>query len=476
MRLAKTCLLIATLFLAIPAMAQAPFSVIDGLFDQSNDDSLGLAKAPGTETFTIFAPNDTTDQFSNGVVMIPFQGQLYCMWQSSAKDEDAADTRVAYSVSSDGTTWTDPMVLVPSPDNGYVSSGGWWVYGDTLVAYINTWPDTVSPRGGYTQFCYSTDGQTWTAPEPLLMANGDTLMGIFEQDPKAHPSGRIINAAHFQPGILINPIYTDDPSGMRGWVKADFTILSQSGGVSREIEPSWYLRSDGAVVMTFRDQNGTYKRLASVSADTGATWTQAVLTNMPDSRSKQSAGNLPDGNAYLVGNPRDDRLRIPLAITLSIDGFTFKSAYLLRKGGDGIQPLRYEGTAKRLGYHYPKTIIWNDTVYVSYATNKEDVEYTRVPVAALTIDTTASIWDNRALLENNSIRIQQDVNKLVRISILDQPQRGTVRILNLNGQEIAREDIRNGDLLLDLKRYPAGTYVLDVRTDRGRKAKLVGNW
>lgn len=35
-----------------------PFSVAPDLFDQSEEDSLGLAAAPGTETITIFAPSD----------------------------------------------------------------------------------------------------------------------------------------------------------------------------------------------------------------------------------------------------------------------------------------------------------------------------------------------------------------------------------------------------------------------------------
>jgi hypothetical protein len=51
---------------------------------------------------------------------------------------------------------------------------------------------------------------------------------------------------------------------------------------------------------------------------------------MPDSRAKQSAGNLPDGTAFLVNAPRADRVRIPLVVTLSADGRVFDRAYLLR--------------------------------------------------------------------------------------------------------------------------------------------------
>ena len=55
----------------------------------------------------------------------------------------------------------------------------------------------------------------------------------------------------------------------------------------------------------------------------------------------------------------------------------------MRAGGDDLQPLRYPGRYKRAGYSYPKSVIWENHLYVSYATNKEDVQYTRVPLDSL---------------------------------------------------------------------------------------------
>jgi hypothetical protein len=104
---------------------------------------------------------------------------------------------------------------------------------------------------------------------------------------------------------------------------------------------------------------------------------------MPDSRSKQSAGNLPDGTAFQVSNPSNSRTRIPLVISLSQDGKLFDRAYLLRSGGADLQPLRYPGQYKRAGFSYPKSVIWNDFFYAAYATNKEDAEITRVPLSSL---------------------------------------------------------------------------------------------
>jgi hypothetical protein len=85
----------------------------------------------------------------------------------------------------------------------------------------------------------------------------------------------------------------------------------------------------------------------------------------------------------MVNNPSDDKTRYPLAITLSQNGFVFDRAYLLRSGGADLQPLEYPGKYKRPGYSYPKSVVWGDFLYVGYATNKEDVELTRIPLSSL---------------------------------------------------------------------------------------------
>ena len=453
-----------------------PFTISPGLFNLSNQIDLDLTMADGTETVSVFEPADSTDHYSNGVVMTAFKGYLYCQWQSSASDEDAQDTWVAYSRSQNGKDWTPPMELAASIDTGFCSSGGWWIAGDTLVAYINVWPSNVSPRGGFAYYKTSTDGLIWSQMKPLLMANGDSLKGIFEQDPHALPDGRIVGAAHFQPGLIASPIYTDDPSGVRGWVRADYTNLSISGGLSREIEPSWFLRDDDTLVMTFRDQNNTFFRLASVSGDRGASWSTAVLTNMPDSRAKQSAGNIGDSTAYMVGNPANSSTRIPLTVTLSKDGKYFNTAYILRTGGEGIQPLRYSGQSKRLGYHYPKTIVYEDTLYVSYATNKEDVQYTRVPVNNLVINEIASIQPEISYEGKREIEILTDADRIIKINLIDYHKEGTVRIFNIQGQILYQVKMTNGEASYDMKQLPDGIYIIDIRTGSERETFRFSNW
>jgi len=375
--------LLSTFFLYAQE-GNVPFKV-DPLFNLDKQETLGLDFVKGAETFTIFRPESVDNKYNHGVVLFPFKGMLYAQWQSSSVDEDGKDTQVYYSKSLNGKDWEAPTTLTEKWDGGIKTSGGWWSDGNTLVAYINVWPKaTKANKEGYTEFITSTDGIDWEEPKPVTDSSSQVIVGIIEQDVHSLPNGRIITAFHLQPGLTATPFYTDDPLGISGWKAGKMDHMSSKDNrTSREIEPSWFYRKDSAVTMVFRDQNSTFKKLASISKDEGETWTTPVIINTPDSRAKQSAGNLPDGTAYMVNNPSGNKNRFPLAITLSQDGFHFNKSFLMRSGGEDLQPLRYQGKFKRIGYSYPKSVVWGDYLYVSYATNKEDVELTRIPINSL---------------------------------------------------------------------------------------------
>ena len=83
---------------------------------------------------------------------------------------------------------------------------------------------------------------------------------------------------------------------------------------------------------------------------------------------------------YFVNNPVPTRRRVPITVGVSANGKYFDRMYLLRSTP---QPLRYEGISKTEGYSYPGSVVWGDYLYVSYATNKEDIEITRIPLESL---------------------------------------------------------------------------------------------
>ena len=352
-------------------MAKRSYSLILCLFASL------LLLATEVKTYTIFRATEGTDHYANGVVMTAFKGKLYCMWQSSPKDEDTDDTWVAYSISSDdGKTWSKPMKLAVPTTTDYCTSGGWLVRGGTLTAYIDLWKKGLTPRGGRTYYMTSTDGNTWSQLQPVRMADGSTMQGVLEQDPYTLKDGRLVGAAHFMPGLHICPVYTDDANGVSGWRKANFEA-EDKGKTSREIEPSQFIRPDGTLVMLFRDQSSSFRKLASYSNDRGETWTKPALTDYLDGRTKQCAGNLPDGTAFMVSCPSGSKERWPLVLQLSKDGKTFDETITLRTKEE-LPPRRYEGRYKTLGYSYPKAFVWHNKLVIGYSVNKEDVACTIV--------------------------------------------------------------------------------------------------
>ena len=377
--------IIATILLLCSSFATAQAQMLyipDGVIDTTKHATVGLKPAKEVKTVTIFKATELSDHYANGVVLSAFKGKLYCMWQSSPKDEDSDDTRVVYSISrDDGNTWSKPMTLAAPSRDYYCTSGGWQVWGDTLIAFIDTWEKGLSPRGGKTCYMTSSDGLKWSKMQPVRMIDGSEMSGVLEQDPYRLPDGRIIGATHFMPGLHVCPVFTDDPRGISGWQKGQFEA-EDIGKTSREIEPSQYLQPDGTIVMLFRDQSSSFYKLVSVSKDRGETWTKTTLTSFPDARTKQCAGNLPDGTSFIVSCPVPAKRRWPLVLHLSGDGKKFGQAILLRSGTPGdLPPRRYDGRYKTLGYSYPKAIIHKGKLYISYSTNKEDVECTIVTIA-----------------------------------------------------------------------------------------------
>ena len=71
--------------------------IVKQLFDHDLPETLGLPYPAGIETFPVFIPGDGDNKYNHGVVLFPFKVMLYTQWQSSALDEDAADTQVFYS-------------------------------------------------------------------------------------------------------------------------------------------------------------------------------------------------------------------------------------------------------------------------------------------------------------------------------------------------------------------------------------------
>ena len=323
----------------------------------------GLPRYEGAEI--ILLPQ-TEDHYVNNVVLTQFQGRFWCMWQASERDEDTPDTHVLVSQSPDGRNWAQPCVLASPTDSSFVSPGFWLQSGGNLIAVINssraddrrvacplTWVSVVQ-----------TDSSAHDAALPRFTA-------VIEQEVRA-VSTRLIGAAHFNPGQELCPVIGDGGS----WRKARF-----EKGEGIPIEPSFYTMKNGTLVMLMRDQASSFRKLASFSRDGGESWSAPRLTDIPDSRSKQCAGNLPDGSAFMVWNPSTDKSRLTLAVAFSKDGVRFDRAFVIA-GPEDLPPQQFQGRYKTPGYSYPKAIIADGALWVGFSIGKEIPAVARLPLPA----------------------------------------------------------------------------------------------
>ena len=345
----------------------------EGVLDLQDTVTLGLERLPEAEMVVVHR----SDGYVNNVLLTHFHGEYYCMWQASERDEDTPDTRVLYARSRDGVVWGEPGLLAAPTDSTFVSPGGWIRRGDSLAAVLNYVCAPDLSKGGTAWYSTTWDGTRWSAPQPVRMADGTPVDGIFEQDPLLLPSGRTVGAVHFRPGLTPVPVYTDAPSALEGWTRSRFPE-----GEGKPLEPSQYRLPVGTLVMFFRDQASSFVKLASLSTDEGESWTAPAETDIPDSRSKQCAGNLPDGRAFWVGNPTGNKSRRALVLAVSADGLLFDKAWLLA-GPSDLPARRHDGRYKTLGYSYPKAIILNGSLWITFSINKEDAALIRIPVGRL---------------------------------------------------------------------------------------------
>lgn len=136
----------------------APFRIAESLFDPNQPNTLGLTKPAALGHHLVFKAQAEQAQYNHGAVLFPFKGKLFIQWQSSQRDEDAPETKILFSHSNNGSEWSQAQTLAAARSDALVTNGGWWSDGDTLVAYINVWPQGMQPKGGYVEYITSRDG------------------------------------------------------------------------------------------------------------------------------------------------------------------------------------------------------------------------------------------------------------------------------------------------------------------------------
>ncbi len=369
--------------------------------------TLGLPTLDGVKKQILYSPSEEEDRFSHHGYIVHHHGTLFTTWSNHARDEDGAGQRVRFARSTDnGATWTEPAELFPPRDrvkpradqddvrDRVVIANGFAVVDDTLYAIAEvhmlgemcavTPPPgmdppadaesrVVEPRPGLGRLARSLDANGEAGPIFWLVPNPPPPLKEFPAYPSAmEPAFNGLAAA-------INA-YLARPEYWPTWDFVHQTTRPWAPDGHRLCEPTqaWHL-PDGSMARLWRDlTRGSGVQYAQVRPAGATDWAPPVRTDFPDAYSRAAAGNLPDGTAYVISNPGNGR--DPIVISLAADGLTFDRHAVL---ASGAPPRRFEGVAKGPGFQYPHATVVDETLFVIYSVNKEDVEVAVVPIEAL---------------------------------------------------------------------------------------------
>ena len=315
-----------------------------------------------------------------------WKGKYWYVFSNSAVHEEFPGMRTMITNSLDIKTWSDPICVAPGnvPGDMWRQTAGVYAYRDQLIVFVQTNTGHHLTRmpgmsvNDITKTVYkvdvftSTDGLNWKE-----MPVADDLYWF--EAPKLTIEGRLLCAGSLnsEPIVFLWP--GNNPLESPEIVKIPYdNFRGLDAGRFPYGEASWYQTDDGTIFLFHRNETDELRLRVALSYDGGNTWTEPMLSDIPDSMSRVSAGRLTDGRFYLVNNSIADLLnRAPLMISISEDGYKFTEQYFLLNEPTKIC---FPGALKAHGYQYPCTLVEKDRLIVTYSVNKEHMEL-------LTVDT-----------------------------------------------------------------------------------------
>lgn len=316
-----------------------------------------------------------------------FRGRYYLAWSNGLLDEEAPGQQILIAHSTDGLHWSEPQPALPREKDGLVHNCA-GLHGGEKELLLYVWNEVaasdakapgmrrIEAASKRVDLYASSDGERWTPRTPRMMEPGKDHCPMFEAP---RPT---------RDGIWLCGGSCNGPVVFR-WKSKDH--LSQPPEIIRVPdapdaifpygETSWYQTRDGLLVMFWRDEGQSMRLYVNTSADGGRSWTQPILSDIPNSMQRVSAGNLPDGRAYLISDANPKLLdRRQLTIALSEDGRTFDRILMLV---DDPVKQRIPGLLKAHGWQYPHTLVDGSKLFIAYSVNKEDIECGIVDLAKL---------------------------------------------------------------------------------------------
>lgn len=338
---------------------------------------------PGIEHYSVFTPQPGEPTFSHHAHLASFNDQLSIVWSRGLRDEDSSSQEVVQAVSGDSTHWNAPTIVASDPDREVGglrrTAGGYQQIGSSMVAYVSTFsegPGTRGPRGESKwspdlklEAFESKDLKSWSQ---IVLPSLDFMMN----EPPRLTSGGVLLATGEDHSGAPKILRSANPNSVDSWQVISIPSINLR---LQPNEPSWF-EGGGRIGMFLRDDNGSYHLYFSYSDDGGKSFSTPLQSKFRDSRSKNYAGRLPNGDFFIVSNSNPAVNRQHLTLALSKDGTNFNRLFLIRSEKTETS---FDGQYKVAGYAYPTALIWRDRLLVGYSINKEQIAISSIPLSSI---------------------------------------------------------------------------------------------
>lgn len=333
-----------------------------------------IAHAP-FERHRVYTGTRESGAYNHHAHLGRFGGRLVLAWSNGRLDEEAEGQRVLLSWSKDGSNWSEPTTVVGGDPDTTVAHNCITVHGTDDTLYVGAMCEDmlkdaavpgmrrVAPDSQRVHLYASSDGQSWSK----AFSFSEELLWIFET-PTLTNEGRFLGVAATRngPAMLLWP--GDDLCAH----PQQIPVPVPAGAAFPYAESTWYQTDDGTIVMFWRDEGRSCRVWVNTSSNGGSTWSDPLMSDIPDCMSRIAACRLDDGRYALVNNafPRLCN-REHLMLLLSDTGYEFNSVQVLLNDPTSN---RVVGLLKDNGYQYPCCLADGGRLLVAYSINKEDIE------------------------------------------------------------------------------------------------------
>jgi len=242
------------------------------------------------------------------------RGELLAAWFGGT-DEGAKDVAIWQSRSTAGG-WTSPRKVADEPG---VPCWNPVLFRERSGALFLFYKAGTSPQTWSGFYRKSPDGgETWE-PAVALPAG---LLGPIKNKPIQLKSGRIVAGSSVESYRAWSAWVEISDDGGTTWQRhGPIIVPGQNYGI---IQPTVFETSDGSLRMLTRATQRIGQICTATSKDSGATWTNAASTELPNPNSGIDAVRLADGRIVLCHNPTHTG-RTPIALSVSKDdGVTWR--------------------------------------------------------------------------------------------------------------------------------------------------------